>query len=206
MIIHTVVMSHTRTVILDAALEVFAARGFHGASMPALAEAAGVAAGTPYRHFESKEALVNALYRRTKEQLMAALLTEFPLDASERAQFRAFFFRLVGFFRAHPEAFDFLELHHHQPYLSASNLELERLSLAPVLAFFQQGRERRTTRAMPAEALTALVWGVFSGLYKAVRLGHLTETEELWAQAEDCAWQAVRRPDQTRGADDDERE
>ncbi len=187
----------TRDVILDAALGVFAERGFHGASMPALAEAAGVGSGTPYRHFESKEALVNALYRRTKESLMAALLRDFPFDATEREQFRVFFFRLVGFFRERPEAFDFLELHHHQPYLDPANLELERRSLSPVLAFFEHGRRGRVTRAMSPEALTAVVWGVFASLFKAWRLGHLEATDELWAQAEACAWDAVRRPDTT---------
>ncbi|MBX3273761.1 MAG: TetR/AcrR family transcriptional regulator [Sandaracinaceae bacterium] len=185
----------TRDAILDAALGVFAERGFHGASMPALAEAAGVGAGTPYRHFESKEALVNALYRRTKEALMGALLADFPFDATEREQFRVFFFRLVGFFRARPEAFDFLELHHHQPYLDADNLALEARSLAPVLAYFERARRARVTRAMPPEALTAIVWGLFASLWKAIRLGHLAPSDELWAQAEACAWDAVRRPD-----------
>ncbi len=187
----------TRDAILDAALGLFAERGFHGASMPALAEAAGVGSGTPYRHFDSKEALVNAVYRRTKEALMSALLRDFPFDATEREQFRVFFFRLVGFFRARPEAFDFLELHHHQPYLDAPNLELERRSLSPVLAFFEHGRRVRATRAMAPEALTAIVWGVFASLFKATRLGHLEATDELWAQAEACAWDAVRRPDET---------
>jgi len=188
----------TRETILEAALGLFAERGFHGTSMPALATRAGVASGTPYRHFESKEQLVNAVYGHCKGELMRALLFEFPFDASERDQFRVFFFRLVGFFRARPEVFDFLELHHHQPYLDSSNLELERQSLGPVLAFFEHGRRVRVTRAMPSEALVAIVWGVFGSLFKAERLGHFRATEELWAQAETCAWDAVRRPESIR--------
>ena len=35
-------------------------RGFHGASMGAVAKEAGVATGTAYVHYESKEELVNA--------------------------------------------------------------------------------------------------------------------------------------------------
>lgn len=185
----------TREAILAAALDLLAERGFYGTSMPALAERAQIGAGTPYRHFESKEELVNAVYRRCKEALSAHLLAEFPFDASPRAQFRVFWWRLAGFFRAHPRAFDFLELHHHQPYLDAANLELERQTLSPVLAFFEAGRRTKTTRAMPAEALAAIVWGTFSALLKAERLGHLRLSEELLAQAEACAWDAVRRED-----------
>lgn len=186
-------LSDTREKILDAALALFAERGFHGASMPALAERAGVASGTPYRHFDGKEQIVNEVYRRTKSALMDALLEGFPFDAPEREQHRTFFFRMVAFFRERPVVFDFLELHHHQPYLDAENLELERRGLALVRAFFEQGRRARVTRAMPAEALAAIVWGVFSGLTKAARLGHLALSDELWAHAEACAWDAVRR-------------
>lgn len=185
----------TREAILSAALALFAERGFHGTSMPALAARAGVAAGTPYRHFESKEALVNAVYRRCKESLAAVLLTDFPFDAPPRAQHRVFWWRLAAFCRAEPQVFDFLELHHHQPYLDAANLELERTTLAPVLAFFEAGRRARVTRAMPPEALAALVWGMLSALVKAERLGHLRLDEELLAQAEASAWDAIRRED-----------
>ena len=186
-------LADTREAILTAALELFAERGFHGTSMPALAERAGVASGTPYRHFEGKEQIVNEVYRRAKRALMDALLDGFPFDAPEREQHRTFFFRMVGFFRAHPTTFDFLELHHHQPYLDAENRELERGSLAPVLAFFEHGRRAKITRAMPAEALAAIVWGIFSGLTRAARLGHLELNEALFAHAEACAWDAVRR-------------
>ena len=145
--------------------------------------------------FESKEQLVNALYRQCKAELMDALLRDFAFDATPREQHRAFFHRMVGFFRARPEVFDFLELHHHQPYLDADNLARERQALAPVLAFFAHGRSAQLTRAMPAEALAAIVWGAFSGLMKAARLGHLEADDALWAQAESCAWNAVRRGD-----------
>lgn len=189
----------TRETILEAALHLFAERGFHGTSMPALAERAGVASGTPYRHFDGKGELVNELYRRCKAELMEALLVGFPFDATEREQHRAFFWRLVRFVRRRPVVLDFLELHHHQPYLDADNRALEQRSLAPVLAFFEQARRRRIVRAMPAEALGAVIWGVFAGLWKAGRLGHLEVTDEIWAQAEACAWDAVRR----RGPDDE---
>ena len=55
--------------ILEAALPLFVERGFYGTAVPAVADRAGVAAGTIYHHFASKEAMVNALYRRWKESI-----------------------------------------------------------------------------------------------------------------------------------------
>jgi AcrR family transcriptional regulator len=54
----------TRVQILDAALPLFLERGYAGTSMAAIAEAAGVAPKTVYVAFESKSALLRALWHR----------------------------------------------------------------------------------------------------------------------------------------------
>ncbi|AVO45622.1 TetR/AcrR family transcriptional regulator [Phreatobacter cathodiphilus] len=50
--------------ILDAAEAVFAARGFEGASMRAIAEAAGVAQALLHYHYKTKEGLFEAMFTR----------------------------------------------------------------------------------------------------------------------------------------------
>ena len=45
--------------ILDAAARVFAEKGFHAASVKDVAQAAGVAQGSIYNHFENKAALLS---------------------------------------------------------------------------------------------------------------------------------------------------
>ena len=49
--------AETRQALLDAAAEVFAQQGFHGASIDTVAEAAGYTKGAVYAHFRSKEDL-----------------------------------------------------------------------------------------------------------------------------------------------------
>lgn len=58
----------TRCKILRAALGEFALNGFDGASMQSVSEAAGVANGTVYWHFESKSSLFLAVVRHASEQ------------------------------------------------------------------------------------------------------------------------------------------
>ncbi|MBK3396471.1 MULTISPECIES: TetR/AcrR family transcriptional regulator [Methylobacterium] len=58
-----------RRQILDGAREVFLASGFDGASMGAIAKAAGVSKGTLYVYFESKESLFEALTIEEKRSL-----------------------------------------------------------------------------------------------------------------------------------------
>src|SRR5262245_1401210 len=114
-----------RDAILDAALELFADLGFHGTAVPLVAERARVGAGTIYRYFESKEALVNALYQREKRRMLDAVLAEFPVDKPAREQFRTFFVRMAAYAKAEPIGARFMELHHHAAYLDDESRQLE---------------------------------------------------------------------------------
>lgn len=53
----------TRDRLLEAARELFTDDGYHATTTPLLAKRAGVAEGTIYRHFPSKQALLNAAYQ-----------------------------------------------------------------------------------------------------------------------------------------------
>jgi AcrR family transcriptional regulator len=186
--------SARREDILSAALDLFVDHGFDGTSVPAVATAAGIAAGTIYRHFDSKETLVNELYRRCKTALMTRLLDRFPFEAAPRAQFHAFWTRLGAFAAAHPRALAFLELNHHAAYLDHHSRALEESSLRPIYDFVETARRSGAIKDVPAEALMALVWGAFVGLLKANHLGHLILTGELVETTEACIWDAIARP------------
>ena len=71
--------SGTRELIMDTAEGLFAARGFHGASMRDIAKSAGIHVGSISYHFESKEGLLLEIYRRhcrPMNQRRAELLRE----------------------------------------------------------------------------------------------------------------------------------
>src|SRR5687768_552503 len=62
-----------RGAILEAAETVFGERGFAGAKMVEVAERAGVAAGTLYNYYDSKESLFRALIEHRAEEFMGGL-------------------------------------------------------------------------------------------------------------------------------------
>ena len=71
----------TRQYLLDAAAAVFAARGFHAASIDEIAEAAGYTKGAVYSHFGGKDGLFRALVQQRQE----AMLERFFAAGSEEA-------------------------------------------------------------------------------------------------------------------------
>lgn len=186
--------SEKRQAILDAALELFAERGFHGTAVPLVAERAGVGAGTLYRYFESKEALVNALYRHWKVALASSLLEGLPVDQPPRAMFSECYRRLCAFAVNQPRAFNFLELHHHERYLDAESRACDALVLGPIRAFAEQAQRARALKELAPELLIAIVYGAIVGLVRAAEGRHLPmPLEEALRQAEPVVWEAIRR-------------
>jgi AcrR family transcriptional regulator len=111
--------------ILSAALELFAEKGFHGTAVPEIASKAGVAAGTIYRYFDSKEAMVNAVYQRHKAMMLAAVLDDFPYEGEARSQIHHFISRVFSFAKKHPLAFKFLELHEKVGFQDAAQEKVQ---------------------------------------------------------------------------------
>lgn len=70
-----------RNAILLAATQVFAEHGL-GAATSAISKAAGVAEGTLFIYFKTKDDLLNALYREIKLELADAMMSGFPRKKS----------------------------------------------------------------------------------------------------------------------------
>jgi TetR/AcrR family fatty acid metabolism transcriptional regulator len=64
--------------ILDAAVRVFAKKGFYATRVSEIAMAAGVADGTIYLYFDSKDALLVSLFEDRVQKLLAFLSDELP--------------------------------------------------------------------------------------------------------------------------------
>src|SRR6478752_681363 len=60
-----------RDALLRAAIDVFASRGFFNAQVADVARAAGVAAGTVYLYFRSKDDLLVSIFERTMRDTLA---------------------------------------------------------------------------------------------------------------------------------------
>jgi AcrR family transcriptional regulator len=72
-----------RNALLTAATQVFAEHGL-GAPTSAITKAAGVAEGTLFTYFRTKDDLVNALYRDIKLDMADAMMSGFPRKTSVR--------------------------------------------------------------------------------------------------------------------------
>jgi AcrR family transcriptional regulator len=75
-----------RNAILNAATRVFAERGLAHAPTSAISKAAGVAEGSLFSYFRTKDVLINELYCEIKRQMAEIMLAGFPDKGDVRAR------------------------------------------------------------------------------------------------------------------------
>jgi AcrR family transcriptional regulator len=177
--------------ILDAALRLFVERGFHGTAVPEVAEEAGVAAGTIYHYFDSKAALVNALYRREKEKVTRAIHASFPANATPRVQFAAIWREMSTFATENPQAFAFLELHHHGSYLDAQNLALDQSLRTFGVGFVRAAQTAGVLKTMDPRLMMELIFGAFIGVIRARWEQRAFVDGDALTAAEEACWDAI---------------
>ncbi|MEZ4220842.1 MAG: TetR/AcrR family transcriptional regulator [Polyangiaceae bacterium] len=180
-----------RAEILSAALQCFVDKGFYGTAIPEIAKRAGVAAGTIYHYFDSKEALVNALFRAWKTEVAQRVFTKFPYDASPREQFRVMFYEIMDFAREHPVAFAFIELHNHASYLDDESRTVDGNTKTFARSVIEGAQANGLLKPMDPVVLMELVFGAFVGVMRASYEGRIELTDDVIAAAERACWDAV---------------
>ena len=179
---------------MRAALELMSDRSYQATTVPEVAARAGVAAGTIYLHFPSKEALANAVYRESKLEMQRFLVEAMAAARSPRGGFRRLWRGLFEFSRKQPEVFRFLELHRHLPYLDAASREVAQRVFDSVAGFVRDAQRQGAVRKAPAEVLIALAFGAFVGLAKEAECGHAPLDEKSIATSETAVWALLARP------------
>jgi AcrR family transcriptional regulator len=91
-----------RQAILDAALRVFAERGIADAPTWAISKAAGVAEGSLFTYFASKDELMGELYRELRQEFSKHLI-DFPFEGDAETRLRYIWDKYLDLGASRPE-------------------------------------------------------------------------------------------------------
>jgi AcrR family transcriptional regulator len=181
-----------RAAAVRSALRALVARhGFHGASMSAVASQAGVATGTAYTHYASKDELVLAAYCETKAQLAAAAAAADGIGGGVEAsaQFRSVWLAAYRHLKQNPDHARFLLQVDHSPYRSAAH-QAAIATGDPLAAQAAEPDVAARLLPLPLEVIYDL------GLSPAVRLAadETKLTDEQLNEIARACWRAISRP------------
>ena len=121
-----------RELILDAALEVFAGRGFHGSSIDEIAHTAGVSKALIYEHFPSKRDLHVSLLERSVQEIFERLAESAATSDPGEVRLRAGVDAFLDFVETRRDAFRMLFRDAVEPDVAEIVASVQRQAAAAV--------------------------------------------------------------------------
>ncbi|PZR16869.1 MAG: TetR family transcriptional regulator [Flavobacterium psychrophilum] len=115
--------------LLAAALRLFAENGFHGTPTSKIAKEAGVANGTLFHYYKTKEDLIVSLYIDIKTRMSEYIETNAEKEKSIKKNFRNQYMQVMLWSMDHGDEFNFIQQFHTSPFAAlVPQEEIERLT------------------------------------------------------------------------------
>jgi TetR/AcrR family fatty acid metabolism transcriptional regulator len=176
-----------RRLILDAAVRVFARRGFHACRVSDVADEAGVAYGLVYHYFDSKEEILNTLFRERWQIMLDAIV---EIDTGNEIGARDKLYLVASFI---------IDSYHHEPDLmkviivevtraansfGREHLEKIREAYDLIARIVEQARQDGSFKAdISADFAAMCFYGAIEQLLSGWIFGMLPQTEEEFERA-----------------------
>lgn len=166
--------------IFISTMELVRERGFHGTPMSLVAKHAGVAAGTIYHYFESKEQLITELFDYAQQQVIEVVKRETCVDLPFKDCFFNLWSGLYAFYQNNQNLLRFFEQFVNSPY-SAARPPMEKDKFYTLLfAFFEIGIQEGALKQVSPKILATLTHSSVLSMAKMTASGRLSlDSKEL---------------------------
>jgi TetR/AcrR family transcriptional regulator, fatty acid metabolism regulator protein len=181
----TTAQEEKRRLLLEAAVRVFARKGYHASRVGDIAEEAGVAHGLIYHYFESKEDVLRAVFRETWRELIATIRSVEQAGDAPPEQLRKVAEILLRSWRRDPDLVRVLVLEVTRSQHVRGEMEEIAESFAAIQEIIERGQADGSIRAdLDARLSSYVFFGAVEELLTGWALGRLPDSDEDVARAE----------------------
>ncbi len=175
-----------RRQILDAAVRTFARKGYHACRVSDIAEEAGVAYGLVYHYFESKDAVLESIFREMWGMMVAAINAVIEIEEEPREQLRKACAIVLRTWRDYPDVVRVLV---REVARSGEQLQREVEEIAHAFEALQRiverGQEQKVFRNdLPPRLAAWIVYGALEEILTGWVLGRLPGEDQDIKDAE----------------------
>lgn len=177
-------------------MQLFAEQGVQSTPMSQIVAESGVATGTIYHHFKSKQEIIEALYLSFKKELGQLFTSAFHAKDSTQIQFENIWRAVFDFYVREPLKYRFSQQVQHSHYIDET-VRQEGLSYYQAFCdFFEEGMEKGEFAQIELHLAMELIHNsicTVADLYLEEEIEHL---ELRAAEAVQYAWRGIVAPKQ----------
>ena len=176
---------------MNAALRLITSNGFESTPMSAIAREAGVAAGTIYIYFPSKQELIKDLYLSNKELLADFVIQGMDVTLPAKETIRRIWKNHVEYVLLHPLEFCFLEQFANSPHIDRLTKEEAHRIVMPVVEQLERAKKEGAIQDLSNEMIHVHLFAPVNALVKQFRSDGIDLTKEMVELIFETSWKAV---------------
>ncbi|MNC25448.1 HTH-type transcriptional repressor Bm3R1 [compost metagenome] len=178
--------------VLETTLALIIEKELQATSMSLIAKKSGISTGSIYHYFESKEAIVNELYKGIVSFNGQVVLEGFFTDEPVRTRLERAWENLIRLSLKYPQGFQFIEQYSFSPYIydEVKKSAYEEGWCKPLEKVYQEAIDAKLFRAMEPKFMVQMHYGSIVYTVKASLNHYLTMDEEVIRGLLDSCWKS----------------
>ncbi|MGB1295227.1 MAG: TetR/AcrR family transcriptional regulator [Flavobacteriales bacterium] len=182
-----------REKIFSTALDLFVEHGFHGTPTSKIAKEAGVANGTLFHHFKTKEDLIIELYLYIKKNVKGDIVSYQQENRSFKESLKLMFLDYVYGIKDNPKPFKYLTQFKSSPYYSKIQENNIDDGSAAFYAFFRNAIENNEMKDLDLQLTFILISNAINGVVQYLDMNNFSKSQEheIIAQSYEMTWRML---------------
>lgn len=149
-----------RNAIINAAVAEFAARGVWSTPASAVSKAAGIAEGTLFTYFATKEILINEVYCALKKEMAEVIMAAYPRSEDIRSRFQHFWNEYVNWGARNPNKVTVMAQLRYSDQITEESRMAGSAPFAELSDLLTKSMEEKIIRPYPIDFIGAMIGGM----------------------------------------------
>lgn len=179
--------------IIAAALKLFVENGFHGTATSKIAQESGVANGTLFNYFATKEILIVEIYNSITKKKDDFIIESIESHSVSKESFRSLFIASLNWNLENTLEFQYLQQFNYSPYSKSAITRTLNHDEQPLYVLIQKGIDLVVLKHLPVTLIYSLCTAQINGLYFYLIYENITQDHsvELMNETFELLWKMI---------------
>ncbi|HSD06607.1 TetR/AcrR family transcriptional regulator [Flavobacterium sp.] len=179
--------------IIQTALKLFVDNGFHGTATSKIAQESGVANGTLFNYFATKEILIVSIHNSITKKMDDFIMESLGTKSVSKESFRKLFLASLDWNLNNRLEFQYLQQFNSSPYSKSLMARILNINEHPLYVLIKNGIDLVLLKPMPPALIFSLFTSQVNGLfyYLIANETSVENTKNLTEQTFDLFWNMI---------------
>nr|WP_315200461.1 TetR/AcrR family transcriptional regulator [uncultured Flavobacterium sp.] len=180
-------------IIIATALRLFVENGFHGTATSKIAQESGVANGTLFNYFATKEILTVSIYNSIVKKMEDFIIESIESNSVSKESFRSLFMSSLKWNLENTNEFQYIQQFNNSPYSKSAITRVLSKDEHPLYVLIQNGIDLVLLKPMKVAFIFSLFTAQINGLYYYLISDNISkdELDELTEETFELLWKMI---------------